>query len=58
MTIIHNIFKIQSDRRPTFEDVTGQVEESLSESGINHGILMVFSQHTTCSVLIQEPQTI
>jgi secondary thiamine-phosphate synthase enzyme len=54
MTVFHKSFNIQSDRRPTFEDVTKQVGEMLSISGINNGILVVFSQHTTCSVLIQE----
>lgn len=54
MTVFHQFFKIQSDDRPTFDDVTDQVEEKLSESGIENGILVVFSQHTTCSVLIQE----
>jgi secondary thiamine-phosphate synthase enzyme len=54
MIIFHKHFKIQSDRRPTFHDVTEQVEELLKESGIRNGILIVFSQHTTCSVIIQE----
>lgn len=54
MTVYHNCFTIQSDRRPTFHDVTGQVEQALAKSGIQNGILLVFSQHTTCSVLIQE----
>jgi len=54
MTVFHDFFKVQSDRRPTFEDVTEQVGEILAKSGIKNGILVVFSQHTTCSVLIQE----
>jgi thiamine phosphate synthase YjbQ (UPF0047 family) len=54
MPIFHHTFKIQSDARPTFDDVTEQVESALGESGFKDGILMVFSQHTTCSVLIQE----
>ena len=54
MAVYHGTFKIQSDRRPTFEDVTERVEEVLKKSGIRDGILLVFSQHTTCSVLIQE----
>lgn len=54
MTVYHACFKIQSDRRPTFHDVTDQVEQALAKSGIQSGILLVFSQHTTCSVLIQE----
>jgi secondary thiamine-phosphate synthase enzyme len=34
--------------------VTDQVQEALKKSGIKDGILVVFSQHTTCSVMIQE----
>ena len=52
--VIHSTFKIQSDRRVTFDDVTGKAEEALKNSGIKNGILVAFSQHTTCSVLIQE----
>jgi len=54
MSVYHETFKIQSDRRPTFHDVTAQVQEILKKSGIKDGILVVFSQHTTCSVLVQE----
>jgi secondary thiamine-phosphate synthase enzyme len=54
MAVYHDTFKIQSDRRPTFHDVTTEVEEVLKKSNIKNGILLVFSQHTTCSVLIQE----
>lgn len=54
MSVYHDTFQIQSDRRPTFHDVTEQVQEALKKSGIQNGILLVFSQHTTCSVLIQE----
>lgn len=54
MPVYHDTFKIQSDRRPTFHDVTVQVETVLKKSNIKNGILLVYSQHTTCSVLIQE----
>jgi secondary thiamine-phosphate synthase enzyme len=54
MTVFHQTFKVQSGMQPTFHDVTEQVEQSLVQSGIRDGILVVFSQHTTCSVLIQE----
>lgn len=54
MTVYHDSFKIQSDRRPTFNDVTEQVLGVLQKSGVKEGILLVFSQHTTCSVMIQE----
>ena len=54
MSVYHGLFKIQSDRRPTFEDVTERVVAELEDSGLKEGILVVYSQHTTCSVLIQE----
>lgn len=47
-------FQIQSDRRPTFHDVTDQVTEQIRELGVKNGIVLVYSQHTTCSVMIQE----
>jgi secondary thiamine-phosphate synthase enzyme len=54
MAVYCESFKIQSDRRPTFHDVTDQVKEALTRSGVHDGILVVYSQHTTCSVIIQE----
>jgi secondary thiamine-phosphate synthase enzyme len=54
MAVRHATFTLQSDRRPTFHDVTPDVEGVLAASGIRDGILVVYSQHTTCSVLIQE----
>lgn len=54
MTVRHASFTLQSDRRPTFHDVTPELEEALASSGVADGILVVSSQHTTCSVLIQE----
>jgi secondary thiamine-phosphate synthase enzyme len=47
-------FKIQSDRRPTFHDITDEVAAIARKSGLDCGIVLVYSQHTTCSVLIQE----
>ena len=54
MNCFHECFKIQSDRRPTFDDITDKAVELLKKSGISEGLMVVFSQHTTCSVLIQE----
>ena len=54
MAYFHDSFTIQSDRRPTFDDVTDRALEILKKSGITGGIMVVYSQHTTCSVLIQE----
>ena len=54
MACYHDMFQIVSDRRPTFHDVTDKAREIVSSSGISDGLLTVYSQHTTCSVLIQE----
>lgn len=54
MAVYHDSFKIQSDTRPTFDNVTPQVRECVKKSGIKDGIVLVYSQHTTCSVLLQE----
>jgi len=39
---------------PTFHDVTEQAGIALQNSKIKNGIMVVYSQHTTCSVIIQE----
>jgi secondary thiamine-phosphate synthase enzyme len=54
MTVYHGTHKIQSARTPTFHDVTEQAQAAVKVSGIKNGILVVYSQHTTCSVFIQE----
>lgn len=46
---------LTSDRNhPTFHNVTDQVREILAESGIVNGMCVVYSHHTTCSVMTQE----
>ena len=54
MAAYHRTFTIQSDTRPTFHDVTEEVRKLVAEGDIKDGIAVVYSQHTTCSVLIQE----
>lgn len=54
MTCIHKKITIQSDHRPTFDDITADVIKTANDSKIKNGIITVYSQHTTCSVLIQE----
>lgn len=54
MATFHESFTIRSDRRPTFHDVTDRACAFVGKCGIRDGILVVYSQHTTCSVLIQE----
>ena len=41
-------------RRVRFFDVTSYAMEALRESSVRNGILVAYSQHTSCSVFIQE----
>jgi secondary thiamine-phosphate synthase enzyme len=54
MTVHQGSFTLPEHRSPSFRDVTAEVSRVLEESGIATGILLVYSQHTTCSILIQE----
>lgn len=40
--------------RPTFTTITDQVKDIVKRSGIKEGICVVYSHHTTCSVMMQE----
>ena len=55
MKSVSNSFRVQSTgMRPTFHTVTEQVKDILAETGVQSGICVVFSRHTTCAVLIDE----
>ena len=48
-------FKLESRHRAvSFHDVTDKVKEIAAKSGIKDGIVVVYSHHTTCSVITQE----
>lgn len=48
-------FQMQSrDRAVSFHDVTDRVKEIAKRSGMKEGIAVVYSHHTTCSVITQE----
>ena len=40
--------------RPSYHNITDQVKEVLAEAGIQNGIVVVQSPHTTCSVFFEE----
>ncbi len=48
-------FKLESRHRAvSFHDVTDQVKDIAARSNIQNGIVVVYSHHTTCSVITQE----
>ena len=55
MKAVNEKIELQSEGlHPTFHDVTQQVKDLVKESGIQTGMCLVYSHHTTCSVMIQE----
>jgi len=54
MKIVTKYVEIQSEARVTFDNITPQVQKILEETGVQHGQVLVYSPHTTCSVSIQE----
>ena len=45
---------MSNDKVVSFHDVTAQTREIVKRSGIKNGIVVVYSHHTTCSVITQE----
>lgn len=54
MPVFHAALDLETPIRPSFHDVTTFVRGTVVQSGIRNGIAVVYSQHTTCSVIIQE----
>ena len=54
MSVYHENFTVTSGQNVSFTDVTEQVENAVRNSGIKDGLVTVFSQHTSCSVFLQE----
>lgn len=44
--------KVQSERREELIEITGEVSKNLPESG--EGVCVLFTQHTTCGLTINE----
>lgn len=55
MKVYRELFEVDSvGMRPTFHMVTQQVRDIIKRSEVKDGICVVYSHHTTCSVMIQE----
>ena len=55
MKLYQESIKVKSEGlHPTFHNITAQLKEVLSRSGIRNGVCTVYSHHTTCSIMIQE----
>ena len=55
MKIHRESIQLHSNKNyPTFFTITDEVSDIIKRSGIKDGICVVYSHHTTCSVMIQE----
>ena len=55
MNVHHGEFEIHGEvNRPSYADMTEQVKNLVRDSGVQNGICVVYSHHTTCSVITQE----
>lgn len=48
------ILKIQSNEREQMIEITAEVEKILRESPLKEGVCVLFTQHTTCGLTINE----
>ena len=54
MIVEHGALFIETPARVYFEDVTDQARELVAACGVKNGAITAYSQHTSCSILIQE----
>ncbi|GBD62714.1 secondary thiamine-phosphate synthase enzyme [Tetragenococcus halophilus subsp. flandriensis] len=55
MKIEHGSLKVESNgSKVTYSDITDQVRQEIQEAGVQDGLCVVSSQHTTCSVIFEE----
>lgn len=54
MAIVNKKFTVECGIRVSFRNITDEVKKIVAESGIKEGLVNVYSQHTSCSVFIQE----
>ena len=45
---------IDTSRAPEFIDITDKIRDFVNESGVNNGVTIVYSMHTTCAIRINE----
>ena len=45
---------ITTPARQEFYDITAQVLDLVAETGVSEGVVMAYTQHTSCCVFIQE----
>jgi secondary thiamine-phosphate synthase enzyme len=49
-----HVLKVRSHQREELIEITGQVQEKLNESGEQEGIVVLYVQHTTAGLTVNE----
>lgn len=49
-----HVITLETTAAPQFIDITAEVERAVEESGVQNGIAVVFSKHTTAAIRINE----
>jgi secondary thiamine-phosphate synthase enzyme len=57
LTVYRTELTVRTERRVQLVDITDDVREAVSESGVEEGIVHVFSRHTTAAVIVNEPES-
>lgn len=45
-----------TDEVPDFIDITDRIKTEINNAGLKNGSVLVYSRHTTASIIIQEPE--
>src|ERR1043166_678826 len=53
MRVHQDQFNVRTDGKGTYE-ITGDVQAKIDKSGVRNGIVTVFIQHTSCSLIVME----
>jgi secondary thiamine-phosphate synthase enzyme len=54
--VVNELLVLETGAAPDFVDITDQVEEIVSRSGVANGQALVFCRHTTAAVRVQEAE--
>ena len=47
-------FNVPTDEREQLVDITDRVRTAIQESGVNNGVIHLWSLHTTCAITVNE----
>ena len=58
LAALNKSLKIQTAEAPDFIDITDKVKNIVAESGVETGVAVVYSKHTTAAIVINENESL